>query len=150
MKTIVSTESPLATKLDEILSRYEGDENKPESNNLFEGWHLPADASKNCFGDYISVSVLDRGDFPVAEISCNPILHNWPEIYPNLEHWAEGVQDGTTMRERSPEEVIQIASLIRAAPEMLKALIAAQRTLDPTSTEFEIVSSAIVAARSID
>lgn len=150
MKDIGTTESALAVKLGEILSSYGGDENKQESNNLFVGWHLPSDASKNCFGDYISVPILDSEDFPVAAISCNPILHNWSEKYPHIEHWADGADDGTTARERKPEEVVQIAALIRAAPEMLNALLAAQRTLDPVSAEFKIVTSAINAARSID
>lgn len=150
MKNIGCTESPLAIKLDKILSRYDEDLNKPESNNLFEDWHLPSDASKNCFGDYISVPILDSEDFPVAVISCNPILHNWAEKYPHLEHWADGAEAGITARERKPEEVIQITALIRAAPVMLKALLAAQRALEPTGTEYELVSSAIIAARSID
>lgn len=150
MKTVASTESPLALKLDEILSRYDGDENKSEPGNLFVGWHLPSDASKNCFGDYISVPILDREDFPIAVISCNPILHNWAEKYPHIEHWADGADEGLTARERKPEEVLQIAALTRAAPEMIKALLAAQQALEPTSTEYGLVSSAIIAAQSID
>jgi|GEM_PF-1593091 len=85
-------------------------------------WKIAEDSNENLFGDAISVDILDSNDFPIARVEANPIIHNWPQKFPDMQHWADGVDDGRTQIERSASEVISNARLIASAPEMLEAL----------------------------
>ena len=86
-------------------------------------WEIAdADSVLNMFGDEISIEVLDCDGFPVADVPIEPILHNWPERFPDMGHWADGAESGKTVKTRSHEEAIANARLIAAAPELLEAL----------------------------
>lgn len=85
-------------------------------------WEIAEDCNENLFGDAISIDILDDRDFPIATVDATPIIHDWPRKFPNMEHWADGANDGRTQIERPYEQVIANARLIAAAPDLLEAV----------------------------
>ena len=79
-------------------------------------------------GDDISIAILDEDGFAVAEVDCEPILHNWSEKYPDLKHWAR--DEAKTVRKRSVEEYQANAHLLAAAKKLFEAAESALSQLD--------------------
>ncbi len=66
-----------------------------------------------------SATVIDRDGFEIADAQRESILSNWPEVCPDLRHWAQ--DKSRTTRLRSKAEWLANARLIAAAPELLAA-----------------------------
>lgn len=64
--------------------------------------------------------VVDADGFEIATVPATAVLDDWPTKFPKLTHWAQG--GDRTARERTEEEVEQIADLIMASPHLLAAL----------------------------
>lgn len=93
-------------------------------------WRIADFANENIFQDVISLEVVDKRGFPIAEFPTAPILHNWYKKFPKMKHWADGVDDGRTQIRRPDSEVIANARLFVAAPALLAALKAARAHCD--------------------
>lgn len=85
-------------------------------------WVLAPEADKNLFSEEISFEILDAAGFAVAELPVEPILDQWAAKFPGMQHWADGAEDGRTVRQRSEEELRANAAVILAASKMLALL----------------------------
>lgn len=86
--------------------------------------HTPGVWSCDLREDYVDgtpLEVLDKDNFPIAEVQARPILNRWDERT-NYGHWARGVESGETQRKRTQEELVANTRLIAAAPAMFEAL----------------------------
>lgn len=99
-------------------------------------FRLAEDPNENLFGEGVSLDILDTNDFPVAEIPTSPIVHKWSEKFPKMRHWSEGADDGRTQVQRTKEELLALAALFKAAPQLLAACQRAADYLGSPSQEY--------------